>query len=121
MTAIGSSDYHGLSAIGYARTCVFARARTEAAVLDALRSGRTVVCGRNRTFGDPALIQLATVAGGLPADPPVMPAPGAAHVPSRTITVAALFLLIADNRMGRTPAGPGGPSSGSVSHSWRLV
>jgi predicted metal-dependent phosphoesterase TrpH len=121
MTAIGSSDYHGISAIGYARTYVFARARTEAAVLDALREGRTVVYGRNRVFGEPALIALATEAGGLPAAPPVMPVPGASRVVSRTLTVAALFLLIAGNRMGRTTAAPDASSSSCGSESRRLV
>jgi hypothetical protein len=54
------------------------------AVLDALREGRTVVYGRGRDFGDPALIEFASDHGGLPAEPPVLPAPGTALVVSRT-------------------------------------
>jgi hypothetical protein len=59
LTAIGSSDYHGFSVLGLARTLVFARGDDEAAVMDALRSGRTVVFDRHaRAYGDPRLIDL---------------------------------------------------------------
>ena len=57
LTAIGSSDYHAFSVLGLARTLVFARGDDEAAVMDALRSGRTVVFDRDaRAYGDPELI-----------------------------------------------------------------
>ena len=36
-----------------------------AAILDAVRAHRTVVCGLNQVYGDPALIQLAEIDGRL--------------------------------------------------------
>jgi len=65
LTAIGSSDYHGLLPMGICRTYVFARENTEQAILEALRAGRTVVYDRQRqSYGDPELIRLS--AGVLP-------------------------------------------------------
>jgi hypothetical protein len=59
VTAIGDSDYHGLGPMGLCRTLVFARDDSEGAILDALRTGHTVVYDRNgRAFGDPDLIRL---------------------------------------------------------------
>lgn len=56
LTAIGASDYHGFSPLGLCRTLIFAREATEAATLDALREGRTVVEDHHgRLWGDPAL------------------------------------------------------------------
>lgn len=64
MTAIGSSDYHGLGAMGLCRTYVFARDDSEAAVIEALKAGRTIVYDRDGTaYGDPHL--LATAARSL--------------------------------------------------------
>jgi len=58
--AIGSSDFHGLGAMGACRTFVFAADNTPSAILDAIRARRTVVYGRDGTaYGDPALIPLA--------------------------------------------------------------
>lgn len=64
--AIGSSDFHFLSAFGACRTLIFAKERTAASVLEALRAGRTVVVleGGERV-GDPELIALMQ-----PADAP---------------------------------------------------
>jgi hypothetical protein len=60
LTAIGDSDYHGLGPMGLCRTFVFARKDSEAAILDALRAGHTVVYDHSgRAFGDPDLIRLA--------------------------------------------------------------
>jgi PHP domain-containing protein len=59
LTAIGSSDYHGLGPLGLCRTYVFAREQTENGILDALRTGRTVVFDRDRAYGDPALVRLS--------------------------------------------------------------
>ncbi|HKD99427.1 MAG TPA: PHP-associated domain-containing protein, partial [Planctomycetota bacterium] len=94
LTAIGDSDYHGLGPIGYARTYVFARTRDEAGVLDALRSGRTVVYGRDRVYGDAKLIQLAADHGGLPHEIPALPAPGALKAFSRIAGVLALVCAV---------------------------
>lgn len=61
LTAIGDSDYHGLGPLGLCRTYVFARENSEAAVLDALRIGRTVVYDRDgRSYGDPQFIAMAS-------------------------------------------------------------
>jgi predicted metal-dependent phosphoesterase TrpH len=58
--AIGSSDFHGLADIGAARTYVFAYDRTAAAIVEAVRAGRTLVYdhSRNRVYGNPELITL---------------------------------------------------------------
>lgn len=59
-TAIGDSDYHGLGPMGLCRTFVFVYEDSEAAVLDALRAGRTAVYDRDgRAYGDPRLLALA--------------------------------------------------------------
>ena len=58
VAAIGSSDFHGIGPMGMCRTFVFARDDSEQAILDAVRSHRTVVYGLpDRPFGDPALVQ----------------------------------------------------------------
>jgi hypothetical protein len=55
--AIGTSDYHGGPVLGLVRTLVFAERNDEAAIMDALRAGRTVVeSPRGRRFGDPDCI-----------------------------------------------------------------
>jgi hypothetical protein len=60
LTAIGSSDYHGLGPVGLCRTYVFVRDSGESGILQALRQGHTVVYDRlSAVYGDPALIQLA--------------------------------------------------------------
>ena len=101
LTAIGSTDYHGLGPVGYSRTYVFARERTERAVLDAVREGRTVVYDRDRVYGDPAMIQIAERHGGLPRDVPQIPVPGAARAFSHIAAIAALLGALFFNRWGR--------------------
>jgi hypothetical protein len=98
LTAIGSSDYHGFGLLGYCRTYVFARTRTEQGVLDAVREGRTVVFDRNRAYGDPALIQVASTTPGLQRDVPQLPAPGAARLFSRLATLLVLGAVLFFNR-----------------------
>jgi hypothetical protein len=67
LTAIGSSDYHGLGYPGVCRTYVFARENSEQGILEALRAGRTAVYDREgRAYGDPELIRLASETGSLP-------------------------------------------------------
>jgi hypothetical protein len=59
VAAIGSSDFHGIGPMGMCRTFVFARDGSDQAILDAVRSHRTVVYGLpDRPFGDPALVRL---------------------------------------------------------------
>ncbi len=65
--AIGDTDSHGVGEFGMCRTYVFARERSAAGILDAIRARRTVVYDRERVFGDPALIALAAADGRLPA------------------------------------------------------
>jgi hypothetical protein len=73
VAAIGSSDFHGPGPLGYSRTYIFARERTKQSVLDAIREGRTVVYDRERVFGDPEMIALASSVGGFPRDLPAVP------------------------------------------------
>ena len=98
MTAIGDSDYHGTGPMGYSRTYIFARERTVAAVLDAVREGRTVVYDRDVVYGDPSMIQLAAEVGGLPHDVPVLPPPGVAAAFSRIVTLLLLVGILVLNR-----------------------
>jgi predicted metal-dependent phosphoesterase TrpH len=58
LTAVGSSDYHFGSPLGVCRTLVFATDDGDAAVLDALKAGRTVVHDLDgRAYGDPAMVE----------------------------------------------------------------
>jgi predicted metal-dependent phosphoesterase TrpH len=57
LTAVGSSDYHFFSPLGVCRTLVFADNDGADAVMDALRSGRTVVYDlAGHAYGDPAMV-----------------------------------------------------------------
>jgi len=96
-TAVGSSDFHGVGPVGFARTWVFAREPSTQGVIDALRDGRTVVYGRDGVHGDPALIALAAQAG-LPHGVPALPLAGALAWLSRIGIVAALAAFLAFNR-----------------------
>jgi hypothetical protein len=66
---IGSSDFHVSPALAACRTMVFARAATEAGVIEAIRSGRTVAIDQfGHRYGDASLIRLLDT---IPAvDPP---------------------------------------------------
>jgi hypothetical protein len=66
VAAIGSSDFHGLGPMGLCRTYVFVHERSEQGILDAVRSHRTVVYGRDgQAYGDPVLVKLAEEDGRL--------------------------------------------------------
>ena len=55
---IGSSDVHIAPAMGACRTYLFVRERTEAGVLEAIRSGRTVASDEEgRSYGSPELVR----------------------------------------------------------------
>ena len=59
LTAVGSSDYHWFNSLGICRTYVFVRNNDEPGILEALRSGRTVVFDRDgNAYGNSELIQL---------------------------------------------------------------
>ncbi len=62
---VGSSDDHGLGYLGTVRTHVRATARTEEAVLAALREGRTVPERADRRSADPPLRRVAGLLGWL--------------------------------------------------------
>jgi len=67
---IGSSDWHVFGSLGLCRTFVFATARTERALVEAVRAGRTVSFDVEGTLhGDPALVALL----GTPPPPPAEP------------------------------------------------
>lgn len=60
VSAIGSSDFHSSPSLAECRTLVFARDRTAAAVVEAIRNGRTVaVDAAGQLYGDPGLVALA--------------------------------------------------------------
>lgn len=92
--AIGSSDYHGLGTIGYARTIVFARERSAAGVIEAVRARRTIAYDRGTAYGDSALISLAAEIGGLDPGYPTLPVPGQARLISRITGVLGLLLAL---------------------------
>ena len=57
--AIGSSDFHGSPGLALCRTYVFARERTAAAIIEAVRSGRTVAeDAEGKLYGDPDLVAI---------------------------------------------------------------
>jgi PHP domain-containing protein len=93
-SAVGDSDYHGLGPLGLCRTFVFARDDSEAAILEAIRAGRTVVrSGDGRVYGNRDLV---------PPAPAVEP-PGAPARVSRACGIAGLLvgLLFGGGGSGR--------------------
>jgi predicted metal-dependent phosphoesterase TrpH len=59
IAAIGSSDFHQLAPVGLGRTYLLVREATQAGVLDAIRSGRTVACdGLGNAYGPEDLVAL---------------------------------------------------------------
>jgi predicted metal-dependent phosphoesterase TrpH len=63
--AIGSSDYHGLGPIGLCRTYVLARDNSEAAILEAIRAGRTEAVGPEAASNPGILVWVSRVCGVL--------------------------------------------------------
>ena len=87
--AIGSTDYHGMGPVGFCRTYIFARGRSEQAVIDAIREKHTVAFDRVRFYGEPEFVELATEAG-LPRTIPDLPAPGLLRWFSRVAAVLGM-------------------------------
>jgi predicted metal-dependent phosphoesterase TrpH len=90
---IGGSDFHFVGPIGAYRTYLFARERTEAGVVDAIRAGRTVSCDpRGRVDGAEQLQPMvshdcAAAAGGLHG-------PGPWAIAARLCAWSALLAMI---------------------------
>lgn len=62
---IGSSDFHGGGTPGWCRTYVFARERTAASVIEAVRQGRTVAADAGgQLYGPAEYVALVRAAGG---------------------------------------------------------
>jgi PHP domain-containing protein len=103
--AIGSSDYHGIGAIGYCRTYVFTRANTEADVLDALQNHRTIVYDEEGgAHGDADLIRLADRDGRLRQLDAVRPVTaGPLMWISRIGGIAGLFGVLLGGRRTAAP------------------
>jgi hypothetical protein len=85
---IGSSDMHNSLGLGSSRTFVFARERTPAGVLDAIRAGRTVAeDDRGQMFGNPDLV--ARVRAAAP------PGRGDPHRWARRLAIVMAFIGVA--------------------------
>jgi hypothetical protein len=72
IAAIGSTDFHFFAPVGFCRTFVFARERSVAGILDAVRRGATVACDASgNTFGpadlSAAVAESCRAAAGAPA------------------------------------------------------
>jgi hypothetical protein len=97
--AVGSSDYHAFASLGVCRTYVFAREWTEAAVIEALRQGRTVAFDvEGIAHGEPELVALLGTRIGPPHDPPVIRWLAIVGRISALLGAAGLLLLRADAR-----------------------
>jgi len=106
-TAIGSSDFHGFGRIGACRTYVFVKERTVAAVLDAVRSGRTVVYGAGgQAYGAPDLIALADTRPELREEAAPWFSSGPGDWPAFLVGLAGLagLLFLSDPRSSDTPS-----------------
>jgi predicted metal-dependent phosphoesterase TrpH len=94
LTAIGSSDYHGIGWLGVCRTYVFVKENSEQGVLEALRAGRTAVYDHEgHVYGNPELIGLAAETAAL-ARPEGPPPPTALNMFSRISGLLGLLGLI---------------------------
>jgi len=92
--AVGSSDYHAFASLGACRTYVFASEKSEAAVVEALRQGRTVAFDvEGVAHGDPELIALLRTPVGIPGDPPAIRWLAIAGRISALLGAAGLLLL----------------------------
>lgn len=96
LSAVGSSDFHGLGPMGLCRTYVFVLEASEQGVLEALRQHRTVVFdGAGVAYGDAGMIALAAQYGRLREREPAAPANGLLDWVSRICAVAGIIGLVA--------------------------
>lgn len=101
LTAVGSSDFHGMGPLGLCRTYVFVRERSEQGVLEALRQRHTVVYdSAGAAYGDAALIALAAQYGRLRERQPAAPGNGFPDWVSRTCGVAGMIGLMVSGFRG---------------------
>jgi len=113
LTAIGSSDYHGVGPVGLCRTYVFTREASEQGILEALRQGHTVVYDRGgRAYGDPDLVRLAAQEGSLRGREDGERSPGFLVTFSRTCGVLGMIgvVLFGFGATSRRPEAPSFPS-----------
>jgi PHP-associated len=106
LTAIGSSDYHGVGPVGLCRTYVFTREAGEQGILEALRQGHTVVYDRaGRAYGDPELVRLAPQERSLRGREDGERSPGFPAAFSRTCGLAGMLgVILFGFRAPRRPA-----------------
>jgi hypothetical protein len=84
---IGGSDFHHRSPLGLCRTYVVVNDRSEQAVLDAIRNGRTVAYdNEGHAFGEPALVQIVE------RHRASVPAPSRTHWIVSTLSVAMVLI-----------------------------
>jgi hypothetical protein len=84
---IGGSDFHHRLPLGLCRTYVVVDDRSEQAVLDAIRHGRTVAYdGEGHAFGDPALVEIVE------RHRAAVPAPSVTHRLVNTLSVAMVLI-----------------------------
>jgi hypothetical protein len=86
LAAIGSSDYHFFKAVGAGRTLIFVDHDHPAAIIAAIRAGRTVVQpAEGRRQGDPRLLALLGRA-------PIAPTPLPSYAPRNTTDAVCRLL-----------------------------
>ncbi|MBI3073767.1 MAG: hypothetical protein HYY84_16785 [Deltaproteobacteria bacterium] len=67
LAALGGSDFHALSMMGFCRSIVLAREKSQVAILDAIRAGRSVAaCHGMPLEGNPEWLDLLSRSGYLP-------------------------------------------------------
>jgi predicted metal-dependent phosphoesterase TrpH len=114
LTAIGSSDYHGVGPVGLCRTYVFTREASEQGILEALRQGHTVVYDRGgHAYGDPERVRLAAQEGGLGRLEDGVWSPGFLVMFSRTCGLLGMLgvVLFGFGATSRRPPAPSFPST----------
>ncbi len=103
--AAGSSDFHGGSSLGASRTIVFARERTAASILEAMKEGRVVaVTYDGRTAGDPRWIDALAKAEVRSRAGDNVESPGAHLGIAERIVAVLVFLVLILALLRRRPA-----------------
>jgi hypothetical protein len=96
IAAIGSTDFHHFAPLGLARTYLFARDASQAAVLDAIRGGATVACdGSGDTHGPAELVAVVAADCRRAATAPPAGSGGADTIATVCTWLGALGLVLA--------------------------